>query len=163
RGHKMGDINIDDKSKAYRDEVNAILKEKIDRNVAGHVILQYIDVNSHSIKIVPYKRSGANARSGPDDMNDPAIHPKGEYFYVASDPIHYAQSKVPGKGGGADLEIEFTPDNYNASSKPVGVYRSQADDALFHELIHSLRMMEGVFNPIPMPKIGFQDEEEYLA
>src|SRR5262249_39693649 len=111
---------------------------------------------------VPYKGSAANARSGPNDMNDPAIHPKGEYFYVASDQIHYAKSKVPGKGGGADLEIEFTPANYN-SSKPVGVYRSQADDALFHELIHSLRMMHGVFNPIPMPKIGFQDEEEYLA
>jgi hypothetical protein len=170
-----GGIRIDDKSEAYYDEVYAILNEKIYRNVAGRVILQWIEEDPHYITIVPSKVSTSikpNAISGPKDMNDPDLYAAGEDYYlhdrrppsgesdfVHSGPNYYWHSHKRGTGAGRDIEIAFSPGDWPSK----GLYGSKPDEVLFHELIHSLRMMSGVSDPIPMPKIGFENEEEFFA
>jgi hypothetical protein len=170
-----GGIKIDDDSDTYYDQVYAILRDQINRNPAGQIILQWIDDDPHYITIVPYVKTTStksNASSGKKNMNDPDLYPAGESYYlkdrtppagesnsVRSGVDYYWRSRNRGTGAGSDVEIEFSPDDWPAN----GQYGSKPDEVLFHELIHSLRMLNGAFNPIPMPKIGFENEEELMA
>src|SRR5262249_25187060 len=71
-----------------------------------------------------------------------------------------------GTGKGSDATIKYTPSIYGQSwCHPEGEYGSKADEVLFHEMIHALRVMQGKYNAIPTgdPLHGYHDEEEYLA
>jgi hypothetical protein len=71
-----------------------------------------------------------------------------------------------GTGEGSNVTIKYTPSIYGqAWCHPEGTYGSKADEVLFHEMIHALRVMQGKYNQIPTGDkfYGYKDEEEYLA
>ncbi len=68
------------------------------------------------------------------------------------------------KGGGSDVDIYFTPGGGDdeACSKGSGLCADLPDEILLHEMVHALRMMQGVFNPVPTTG-RYKNEEEFLA
>jgi hypothetical protein len=68
------------------------------------------------------------------------------------------------KGGGSDVHTFFTPGEGNdkACSNHSGLCATLPDEILLHEMVHALRMMQGVFNPVPTTG-RYKNEEEFLA
>jgi hypothetical protein len=92
----------------------------------------------------------------------------------------WAASPLPGFGPkGSDSEVHFSPADFHASRPPVCYYRKTPagpclagvsyaqntgpDDALVHELVHSLREMRGQLNLVPTRTTGYENQEEYFA
>jgi hypothetical protein len=148
----------------YVDEVYDLLDQKINRNPAGKIILAWIEDNPHYITIVPNGHQ-CNASTPPDTPDDAS--PKDEHYYLShnfyTDGDAFKRSSTLGTGKGSDAHIKFTPGVWGKDCFPTLKYASQPDVVLFHELIHALRENQGLFNPIPMPKTDFQDQEEFLA
>ena len=69
------------------------------------------------------------------------------------------------EGGGSDAELYFTPSEWgggkSACSGPGTSW--PADQVLFHELVHALRDMQGLSNPVPTVNTSYLNEEEFLA
>jgi hypothetical protein len=79
-------------------------------------------------------------------------------------------SEYVGAGGGSDVAIPFDLDQSVPAcmDAPANKPRIGDDDdmVLVHELLHSLREMEGEFNPVPFNVTPYQlylDEEEFFA
>lgn len=68
------------------------------------------------------------------------------------------------KGGGSDVHLFFTPGKANdkACSRGSGTCAELPDEILLHELVHALRYMQGVSNPVPLSS-RYKNEEEFLA
>jgi hypothetical protein len=68
------------------------------------------------------------------------------------------------KGGGSDVRLYFTPGGGNDTgcAKGYGVCASQDDEILLHEMVHALRDMQGLTNPVPTT-LRYKNEEEFLA
>ena len=64
-----------------------------------------------------------------------------------------------GTGKGSNVIINFSPDNIQAKK----VYDRGPDSVLFHELVHTFRIFQGLRNPIPTENIKWMNEEEWLA
>jgi hypothetical protein len=66
-----------------------------------------------------------------------------------------------GTGGGTDVEVHFTPEDFVSGAGPA----SQPDDILVHEMVHGLRMMQGVFDQTPTgpQDRGYDNDEEFFA
>jgi hypothetical protein len=69
------------------------------------------------------------------------------------------------EGGGSDAQVYFTPSEWgggeSACSGPgTG---APADEVLFHEMVHALRDMQGLSNPVPTVNTSYLNEEEFLA
>jgi hypothetical protein len=73
-----------------------------------------------------------------------------------------------GTGLGSSTTIYFTPGEVPRCGRSIA---AQDDDVLLHEMVHALRIMQGLGNPIPtsfggaggVDMTGYQDEEEFLA
>jgi hypothetical protein len=158
-----GGIRIEGPDDSYENEVYEILDDQINKNPAGKIILQWIDWNPRYVTIKPFTGlNKCNADAGKTDMDDPDLHPSGKLYHLRSGVLAHQESTKMGTGAGADVELGFTPSNF-PSCPYKGKFGTQPDETLFHELIHSLRMMMGLDDPIPMPKTDFEDEEEFLA
>src|SRR5262249_46054945 len=68
------------------------------------------------------------------------------------------------KGGGSDVHLFFTPGEGNdtACSHGSGTCADLPDEILLHEMVHALRMMQGVSNSVPTT-LRYKNEEEFLA
>jgi hypothetical protein len=66
-----------------------------------------------------------------------------------------------GYGVGTNAQVLFSPGIFESSGQITGP-GSLPDEALFHELVHALRMMRGVQTVLPVNQ-NYHDEEEYLA
>jgi hypothetical protein len=146
----------------YEDEVYNILDQKINHNPAGKIILEWIEENPHFIWIVPM--NSCSPETDPDVPRD--AHPKDELYFPGYKPLRpNVLSKTPGTGAGSDAHIKFSPGKITQCVRDgkLEKYGSKPEEALFHELIHGLRMNQGVENARPMPSSRAEDEEEFLA
>jgi hypothetical protein len=68
------------------------------------------------------------------------------------------------RGGGSDVWLFFTPGEGNdkACSNGSGFCAELPDEILLHEMVHALRDMQGVTNPVPTT-LRYKNEEEFLA
>lgn len=69
------------------------------------------------------------------------------------------------KGGGSNASLYFTPGGGGtdkACSAGHGTCASLDDEILLHEMVHALRYMQGVDNPVPTTG-RYKNEEEFLA
>jgi hypothetical protein len=99
--------------------------------------------------------------AGKDDNEetetDPATHQGDERY----DPVDPSWKAV---GGGSDAKIYFTPGggSNKACAAGHGTCAELDEDILVHEMVHALRMMQGLFNPVPTT-LRYKNEEEFLA
>ena len=90
-------------------------------------------------------------------QDDPNTEDDERYVTVGADKV--------AEGGGSDASVYFTPSEWgggkSACSGPgTG---AAADEVLFHEMVHALRDMQGVSNPVPTVNTSYLNEEEFLA
>jgi hypothetical protein len=162
----------------YEDDVEEQLK-LILKNPIGKVLLEFIDANPKYIRIVPYTKGDCNATVTEDRVRAGApegVVPykgfgDGERIYTDANgrlvpTTRDDQYDWKGTGDGTDVHLNYSPKIYGGSGCYGGVYGSQADEALFHELVHAFRKMQGLFNPVPARTAAlwhYLNEEEWLA
>jgi Effector protein len=174
-------------SSDYNQQVYAVFAA-ITMKPAGQEIVALIRGTDPDLTFAPYDDSDCNALTHAENREDsapsgvsnkyPVKTDNGEYQrdrWYAGHPDNPATRDVDerealvrgiGTGKGSDVTIRFTPNIYGqAWCHPGGPYGSKADEILFHEMIHALRMMQGKYNQIPTgDRIhGYHNEEEYLA
>lgn len=162
---------------SYAGNVVRVL-ESIKGNRAGAVLIRLIGSNRRDLTIVPYTAADmqdhgfCNAITEADNERDATPEGINPYLGRDDDPRtpedeRYQQERqgFRGTGDGSDVHVHFTPDLFNGSSCGNGLYGSQPDEILFHEMIHALRKMEGRLNPYPTEGSlrGYENEEEWLA
>ncbi len=93
-----------------------------------------------------------------DTETDPATH-RGDERYDAA-PASWGEVR----GGGSHTRIYFTPGGGSDAgcARGYGTCAAMADEVLLHEMVHALRMMQGVSNPVPTT-LRYKNEEEFLA
>ena len=64
-----------------------------------------------------------------------------------------------GTGAGSDAVINFTPELIKTNR----VWGRRADNVLVHELVHALRMLQGLRNQVPTTNSDWMNEEEFWA
>jgi hypothetical protein len=181
---KMGEINIDG-TPDYEGSVADVLKT-IKRNMVGNIIVGAIEGQDRDLTLVPFDKGKAavygdcnattrseNLRaSAPEGITGSLPGASGWYAGHNDDPRtskDERDDRVPyplkGTGAGSDVHIFFTPDAdpSGKSSCAGGVFGSQPDEVLVHEMVHGLRHMQGKRNPIPTKDPGYDNEEEFLA
>ncbi len=173
-----GRIQIDG-SQQYESDVETQLKAIL-RNPVGKLLLELIDAESKKhIRIVPYTGGDCNASTRPANPSDAAPPRPGGKLYAGNPDSAYFDPKkgklVPttrddlatytGTGKGSDTTVNYSPNTYVKSACFGGLYGSQPDEALFHELVHGYRHLRGMNNPIPTHEklYGYWNEEEWLA
>jgi hypothetical protein len=90
-------------------------------------------------------------------QDDPDTEDDERYVTVGADKV--------AEGGGSDASVYFTPSEWgggNSACSGPGT-RTAADEVLFHEMVHALRDMQGVSNPVPTVNTSYLNEEEFLA
>ena len=70
-----------------------------------------------------------------------------------------------GEGGGSDAEVYFTPSEWGGGESVCSGPGTSAppDEVLFHEMVHALRDIQGLTNPVPTVNTSYLNEEEFLA
>jgi hypothetical protein len=153
----------DTEARNYQMSVWDVLNKMTAKRVlSGHKLWELINTNKKgkSIKVVPsFDPFLQDTAAKPADWSK-ALAPGQK---ATPDP---GRPELTGVGGGSEVTIPFTPGAWagmdrNLGYDPVGdLY--QADDVLFHELFHALRMLDGVFLGNPM-RDGYDFEEEFFG
>ena len=158
-------------------------------NTVGSLLLSAIRASSKDLIILPmasYLGQGAKQCRAIEEPKDKLKSaPKGiggkdrtdrrDIWYVGrqddSKTDDYDERYTPhgpdevAEGGGSDAEVYFTPSEWgggqSACSGPGTSW--PADQVLFHELVHALRDMQGLSNPVPTVNTSYLNEEEFLA
>ena len=111
-------------------------------------------------------------RDAKDDDN-PAHKDRGKWYAGFSDDVDTddfderyktAQPKWGDSlGGGSSDSIFFTPHGIDKScARGYGMCAQQDDEVLLHEMVHALRDMQGLSDPVPTTP-RYKNEEEFLA
>jgi hypothetical protein len=150
------------------DELHAVL-----RRWTGKAILREIHAASRrTVSIRPY------LADDDDDYNASAGMRDEEAATAAGMPILNTRGRATGGSGsgrGSNVDIDFSPEiwgvfsesptqrpsEFASPSKPTGP-GAQADEVLFHELVHACRMMRGLHYRADVNQ-QYDNEEEYLA
>lgn len=171
----------------YQQGVKDVLRQ-IGLNPVGKVIVAAIDNTRKDLTVVPlseWSGKGEKHCRGLALPEDPLTSaPKGiaskgvgirEKWYAGKrddqdgvtddnderyDP--YGKDKVA-QGGGSNAVVYFTPGEWGKSGCFAGKPGTLPDEVLVHELVHALRIMQGVFNPVPTVNTNYTNEEEFLA
>lgn len=162
----------------YYGSVGSLLTT-ISKNRVGAVFITRLEQHKKIVSIYPMDAGMAatsgsdNAITSPREAVDSA--PKGAsarqrpYWYRGNadnpgtprDDERY--DMVPmgpvGTGKGSDVVITFSPENIKAKR----VYDRSPETVLFHELVHTLRIFQGLLNPVPTEEMKWMNEEEWLA
>jgi hypothetical protein len=180
-------IKISGPDAKYEDAVKAVLDEMAG-NYLGPVILGGIIATGKDVTIVPYDAGKAansgqcNANASADNGRDSAPEgvrggQKGAGWFLGEmdnrktpdEDERYRQhewKEGAGTGEGSTVHIYYTPGVSGGSScAGDGIYGSLGDEVLFHEMVHALRMTQGLLNPIPTEDSlrGYNNQEEFLA
>lgn len=167
----------------YKGKVNALLA-KIRKNPVGGVILGGI-VKEVSVFPVEYHYDRANntweredsckAISSANDRDasnlvlkkpgEPGYDERRDKYYLgnAFNRFGVHQNRTP-TGKGSASTVFFTPGEGGRCSDDRG-NRSimDLDATLFHEIVHSLRMSQGIVSAVPTATNEYVNEEEFLA
>jgi hypothetical protein len=166
-------IGSDPYEDAVEKQLSAILK-----NPVGQLLLDYIDDNPKYIRIVPStdEECGDNVQADHDrDSVAKNVTPylgyaDGEQRYYNAEGRLVLSSRDDkanwsGTGQGTDVHVRYSPGNYGGTACGGGVFGSQPDEVLMHELVHSYRKMAAIFNPVPTETklFSYLNEEEWWA
>ena len=172
----------------YENAVVARLRQ-IERSPVGRIVLEAIRATRRALEIVPYSARDraqvgtCNAYATEEDRADAApagvqpfrgiddnpATPGDERYERATVGLSILRHAVIGTGRGSDSAIHYSDDMWLASgccsAAPGGGAGAQPDEVLFHEMLHSLREMQGKLNAVPT--IGtardYENEEEFFA
>jgi hypothetical protein len=159
------------KATKFQSDVWNILKtmEFVDKRQTAILLLAAINDNTagKTLTIVPRRMQDGDARTY--FASEGRATAEGEDYYDA----RFGQM-MPGKGGGCDAVIEFDPWQYMYSDcfrdlSPLvldPLHQFQADDVLFHEMVHALRIMRGLLLHRKLEtqvKVTFASVEEFYA
>jgi hypothetical protein len=158
----------------YQKQVVGVLNT-ISKNPIGSVVANLVLAQQKVVSIEPMYKEEDNAMTEPIKGREQDSAPKGissdgpEYWYAGRPDSIYTRSederfdKVPpgfvGTGAGSDVVINFTP----GFIKTNRVWDRRADNVLLHELVHALRVMQGLRNPVPTKNSDWMNEEEFWA
>jgi hypothetical protein len=151
------------KSKAdqYESEVKGTL-HTMHLSSVGQLLIRAVP---RSMKIVPYEKRDLNAYSKANDPRAAGVAGRAEYRCDHGMPITDVLNRpYLGTGGGSDTEVHFTPAQWFTDGIAHHKHKkilaaARRDEVLFHEMVHSLRQMNGLFNcSIGAP--GFDTKEE---
>lgn len=147
-------------------------------NPAGKAVLQLIKNEDDDLTIVPYTqedfktKGSCNAYARPD-KGSKYWAPDGvlPYLGTGDDPstefdertAKVVMQKDAGTGKGTDVKLHFTASLLGGSNCSNGQYGSSPDVVLLHEMVHALRAMQGLMNPVPTKNKRYKNEEEFLA
>ncbi|WP_161142614.1 M91 family zinc metallopeptidase [Propylenella binzhouense] len=163
----------------YRKTVEGLL-QKLEANPAGKVVLGEIRGFSDEVRIEPYNKGkqalhgGTNSSVSEDNLLAGApdgVSGRGPgYWYRgrSDDPRTPLRDErdtlmppsATATGAGTGSRVYFSPELYDPTSK---IPAKWPDAVLVHELVHSLRYLQGLQNPIPTKEAVWENEEEYLA
>ncbi len=180
----MSEIGIMEGTNGYGKAVDRLIKNQINHNPVGKIIIQAIVDSPHRLVIRPLS-------DHPDGLHCEAVTyqedrltaaPKGVggkaadvrqrlYKGDQDDPntddderFNTEDPKLIATGGGSNVQLFFTPGEWGGKSGCFAACAgTQADEALFHEMVHAQRIMQGLYNRIPTVNAGYDNEEEFLA
>jgi len=120
---------------------------------------------AHTMTVIPYEKAELNAFASPTDLQ--AATPKGQTEHSGKDGSVLKDAKgndLIGTGTGSDVKISFTPIQFSKYCAQKGVHKcgAQPDETLFHEMVHGIRDMLGLLNPIALGFL-YDTEEEFFA
>jgi Effector protein len=156
----------------------ASILSMINQNPVGAVLITRLQQHKNIVAIYPLDK-GKAANIGDDNAVTSPLTPEDSAPTGVSDrhaPYWYrGEADIPatlrederfdmvpglvGTGIGSHAIIKFSP----ANIKRKVVFDRRPDTVLFHELVHALRIMQGLRNPIPTGDIKWMNEEEFLA
>ena len=151
---------------------------KILSNDVGMLIISSIDHVAKDVTIRPrtadlIRASNCNAETSPDSKKDSyRVGDRRTLFSGAPyDPAKTGAkdvrfNRVPpgfrGTGKGSSATIFFDADDGGCFDNHTEV-SSQYDDILMHELVHALRMAQGLMNYVPTRNHRYDNVEEFIA
>jgi hypothetical protein len=172
----------------YEGAIQQRLKE-ISEKDTGRFVLEAVGRTGKKLMVIPYTEADVkllgprNAYAKPTD--DPASSPAGVHYYKGNfdDPatprderydkqqrIRWGFEKpVYGTGEGSNVELHYTDSLWKVgaccSSVPGGNAGDLPDEVFLHEIVHSLRFLQGKSNQIPTEGTArlYNNEEEFLA
>lgn len=173
----------------YRKDVEKLVRGVIDRNPVGKLIIAFITHTGKDLTIKPLSawpgRGSKHCRALTDAEDHLKAAPKGvsskgveirEKWYAGKvddqdgvtddnderyDP---APTSKAAQGGGSNALVFFTPGEWGGKSGCfAGTAGAAPDDVLLHEMVHALRIMQGLYNPVPTRNTSYTNEEEFLA
>lgn len=153
--------------------------DAIARTISGEVLLREIrrGPKGTNLRIIPYPKEnaitqpnnplgatpfGQQLRFGGDIPNTPQIEKAGQLRFDAQN------KPMIGTGDGANVTILYHPSTWMQHSYRTGqIGNLMPDDVLVHELMHGLRMMEGLVLSTEMGSDSetdrFENKEEFYA
>src|SRR5262249_46463691 len=150
----------------YKTTVTKLLDKQIAPNPVGQVILKAIaQATSLTGKkwwtmIVPFEgedyKDFGDCNAGTRARDEDGANVKGYKYYLGklNDPETKGddredESETYGTGEGTDVEVHFSPEMFGKGGCGGGLYSSEPDEVLLHELVHALRDMKGLKNRAP--------------
>lgn len=141
-------------SDAYESAVYTVL-ETIRSTKSGQGLLSECYQNGHKLVIAPTAADPTTTGPGAHADSWKGSTPAGSHL-VGPGGQPYPDPAITGTGDGSDVHLWFDPhQNYGSS-------HVKDDDVLYHELVHSLRDMMGLYLPSSMGN-HVDDTEEFFA
>ncbi|MFL5241233.1 MAG: hypothetical protein ACJ8FY_03925 [Gemmataceae bacterium] len=141
----------------------------IETRIIGHTVRSWISKSNKTLTIQP--SYGGLCPDGTTADTPEDAYPEDDKVLTENQKTgKISKSSQNGTGQGSNVEAYFTAENYMLNDKGWnqcfgGHYGSQPDEALFHELVHALRQMYGLYYPFPTmgSLVDYGDEEEFFA
>ena len=168
--YQRGNIWIQQDSVAYRNEVVRYL-DLVRTTYVGRVLLRFINAVPKGVLLLPYQPTPddpVNAYAQP--QSEPDAYSKGYSVMRGFDIPGFGTIQLPiatfGTGAGSNVWLKYHPATFrqyviNKGGIPPG---SGPGEILFHELVHTQRMLDGKFIRTTVPEhIHMDDFEEFCA
>jgi hypothetical protein len=161
-------------AKYEQDVIDLIEKTFTQRGTSLRLLWEIKMRSPRSVCISPYTKADAanphlgphNAYAAPTNPKDAAPQGGAPYVGGSDDPKtarddRYDLASYQGTSKGSSSYVHFTAANHSAAYGPG----MAPDEVLLHELVHSLRDMEGHANPVPTTgtNLDYENIEEFLA
>jgi len=165
-------------AQTYEKQVLTLLR-RIRATLTGRALFR--ELRRHRQHIVRIRPSETDKDVGPHRNEARSRAKDWQRAMARNQPMLYSDGSpwagnVTGTGRGSDTTVFFTPSGYGY---PLTVLKSdqaviakflcemqlagaQADEVLFHELVHAMRQIRGLIY-LGIPRDGFQNEEEFIA
>ena len=160
--------------------------DKVWATWTGWAVLRGVIDSGKTVTIVPYSAADEKEMGRKNAFARPtsprAGAPRGVPLYnggvddrdTPQDERFGTISFFNGSGGGSDSEMHFSVDSWqtmptcsktvtSGCMPPMFAQNRGPDDTLLHELVHSLREMQGKFTQYPTRTKGYDNEDEFFA
>jgi hypothetical protein len=141
--------------------------QRIHRSHTGQAVFhEFITRSNHRMTIIPYEQPLLNAFAAAKNLQ--TATPKGQVERSGADGhvlLNAQGQPLVGAGGGSDSDISFTPSMFTKfcnQQKKGHKAGAHPDEVLFHEMVHAVRQMRGLLNPLPLGFL-YDTEEEFYA